>query len=446
VHQATNRMRGMTLLESVTALIILATLSAVFVTLGASLMDTRRATVTETDLSRIYTAIVGDPKLNTYGYLGDVGDYPSSLADLVSPSSVPAGWNGPYLSEARLEANVLYDSFGSPIEYFQPGPGALPASPTDGLALISRGPDRNSTDIAGNPNQRSAFAGVLPSDAAYVSADGNADNVVWPHFTDNVKLLDYQSLGHLSINILSFDDAPAVSSWLPACPNYYDVVLVSLPRNANEAYVNYNPGGASFDLLQGLYVLKVFTSGSTTPIWQEQIAIRPGNSVNRNVSLPGVNSSLSATVQLRFFNDLADPLQFYQGATSLGTVNAGSNNNMAPFSANRCSRIIVQDTSTNLLADAYIQPYAPSPINRRYNTNATCSMTFANQSYNTVAIYSDSLLIGTVGKRGNKRAKSFTVRQGDQLTFKNQQNSPISSTSVGASYTVVCPSPQTAQF
>src|SRR5260370_39320553 len=134
VHQATNRMRGMTLLESVTALIVLATLSAVFVTLGASLMDTRRATVTETDLSRIYTAIVGDPKLNTYGYLGDVGDYPSSLADLVSPSSVPAGWNGPYLSEARLESNVLYDSFGSPIEYFQPGPGALPASPTDPLA------------------------------------------------------------------------------------------------------------------------------------------------------------------------------------------------------------------------------------------------------------------------------------------------------------------------
>ena len=114
-------------------------------------------------------------------------------------------------------------------------------------------------------------------------------------------------------------------------------------------------------------------------------------------------------------------------------------------SANRCSRIIVQDTSTNLLADAYIQPYAPSPIKRRYNTNATCSMTFANQSYNTVAIYADSLLIGTVGKRGNKRVKSFTVRAGDELTFKNQDNLVVSST-LGVSYTAVCPTPPIAQF
>src|SRR6266850_1124739 len=444
-HKDANRMRGMTLLESVTALTIVAILTAVFAGLGASLLDTKRANTTENDLANIYSAIAGDPKLNTYGYLGDVGDYPSSLADLISPSPVPPGWNGPYLSDARLEANVLYDAFGSPIEYFQPGPGALPASPTDQLALISRGPDRSSTNTADNPNQRSAFGGVLPSDPAYAAASGNADNVAWPHFTDNLKLLDYQSLGRLSVNILSFDDAPNLSSWLPACPNYYDVVLVSVSRNANEAYVNYNPGGASFDLLQGLYVLKVFTSGSTTPIWQEQIAIRPGDSVNRNISLPGVNSSLSATVQLKFFNDLADPLQFYQGATSLGTVNAGSNNDMGAFSANRCSRIIVQDTSTNLLADAYIQPYAPSPIKRRYNTQPACSMTFANQSFNTVAIYSDSLLIGTVGKRGNKRVKSFTVRAGDELTFKNQDNLAISST-LGVSYTVVCPSPPIAQF
>jgi len=435
--------RGMTLIESVTALTITAILTSVLLTLGTSLLDTQRARSTESDLSAIYNAIVGDPKLNTFGYLGDVGDYPSSLADLISPNPVPPGWNGPYLWDARLEANVLYDAFGGPIEYFQPSPDALPQYRTDQLALISRGPDRSSTNAAADPNQGSMFSGILPSDPAYLSGSGNGDNIAWPHFTDNVKLLDYPSLGRLSVNVLSFDDA--MSSWVPACPNYYDVVVISVPRNLNEAYVNYNPGGASFDLLQGLYVVKVFVSGSTTAIWQEQTAIRPGDSISRNISLPGLNSSISATAQLKFFNGLTDTLQFYQGPTSLGTIAGGSNNDMAPFSANRCSRIIVRNMTTSLLADAYIQPYTPSPIKKRYNTNATCNMTFANETYSTVAIYSDNLLIGTIGKRGNKRVKSFTVRQGDELTFKDQGNSPITSGTVGASYSIVCPA-TTAQF
>ena len=72
-------------------------------------------------------------------------------------------------------------------------------------------------------------------------------------------------------------------------------------------------------------------------------------------------------------------------------------------------------------------------------------MTFANQTYNAVAIYSDNLLVGTVGKRSNKRAKSFTVRVGDVLTWKDQTNAGVSSSNLGASYTVACPA-TTAQF
>ena len=54
-------MRGMTLLESVTALTIVAILATMFVVLGASLLDTERSNTTEDDMARIYTAIVGDP-------------------------------------------------------------------------------------------------------------------------------------------------------------------------------------------------------------------------------------------------------------------------------------------------------------------------------------------------------------------------------------------------
>jgi len=72
-------------------------------------------------------------------------------------------------------------------------------------------------------------------------------------------------------------------------------------------------------------------------------------------------------------------------------------------------------------------------------------MTFANQTYNTIAVYDDGMLIGAAGKRGNKRAKSLTVRAGDVITWKDETNTARNSTNLGASYTVACPA-STAQF
>src|SRR5215831_9200425 len=93
---------GFTLLEVATSLMVLAILAAMLVPLATSLMDGTRASTAETDLAKIYTAIVGDPKQNTYGYLGDVGAFPASLLDLVQqPAGNPPGWNGPYLSDVR---------------------------------------------------------------------------------------------------------------------------------------------------------------------------------------------------------------------------------------------------------------------------------------------------------------------------------------------------------
>jgi hypothetical protein len=315
--------------------------------------------------------------------------------------------------------------------------------------LISRGPDRTSTfytaNPATNPNIRLAtFLGTSPA-GAYASQPDNADNVVYPYFTDNSKLLDYQSLGKLSINISNFDDNTAVNALIPGCPNYYDVSITSIPRNAVEAYVTYNPGGASFDLLQGLYLVKIFVSGTTAPLWQEQLAINPDNTISRSVALSGVNSSLFSTFVLQILNTLAsgNNLQFYQGATSLGTVNAGAAaTNLT--ATNRCSRILVRNTGVNQLVDSFIMPNGPAGMIRRYNSAATCSMTFANATYNTIAIYSDNLLIGTVGKRGNKRVKQFTVRVGDRLTFVDETQTARTG-GLASPYTVACPA-STATF
>jgi hypothetical protein len=112
------RSAGFTVLEIAAALFILALMAAVFAPLASGLIDTNRSNAELDTLRAIYTAIVGDPKSNTFGYLGDVGDYPSSLIDLVQSPGLP-GWNGPYLSNVRIENGILYDQFGGAIEYFQ---------------------------------------------------------------------------------------------------------------------------------------------------------------------------------------------------------------------------------------------------------------------------------------------------------------------------------------
>src|SRR5437868_4524703 len=99
------RSRGFTVIEVTVALIIIAVIAAVLAPLASSLMNVTRANTAYNDLGNVYNAIVGNPAAGTFGYLGDVGDFPTSLMDLVTiptsglGSAAGAGWNGPYLND-----------------------------------------------------------------------------------------------------------------------------------------------------------------------------------------------------------------------------------------------------------------------------------------------------------------------------------------------------------
>src|SRR5436853_6192533 len=149
-----NSSAGASLLEIILILTVLAIMATLFVPLASGLVDVQRTNGQTDELKTIYTAIVGDPKSNTFGYLGDVGFYPSRLLDLIQrPASNPSGWNGPYISDVRIENGILYDQLGGAVEYFQPALPLPPTVATDQLALISKGPDRGSTNPATHSNQ-----------------------------------------------------------------------------------------------------------------------------------------------------------------------------------------------------------------------------------------------------------------------------------------------------
>jgi hypothetical protein len=428
------RTSGFTLLEIAMILIVVSIMATALVPLASGLTDARRANGQADELRQLYVAIVGDSDSNTFGYLGDVGDYPASLLDLVDrPASNPPGWNGPYISNVRIENGILYDQFGGAIEFFKPILPLPPAVQTDQVALISKGPDRTSTNTAANPNQSGSFAGTLPSASSYASASGNADNITFPNATDNTNLVNYQSLGQVVFNISNFDENANIADFAPGCPGVYDIIVSSTTHptvaNPNEAYMTYAPGGASVDLLQGTYLAKVQVTGSRFSVWQEQITVQPGKKLTKNLWLPGVNSSnLLSTVILNVTNNLPDDLQTQQDGSNVGGK-VNKNGGTGAISVRRCVRINMQDATgaSKPIVDSFIMPnfaytkrYVPAPT--------FYTLTVTNTSINTVAIYDDGVLIGTAGMRGNQRIKTFSVQSGDVVSIRDDNNALVEPT------------------
>jgi type II secretory pathway pseudopilin PulG len=418
--------KGFSIIEAVAALMILAIMAGLLIPVANSLVDTQRTATAREDLRAIYSAIVGNPNQNTFGYLGDVGDYPSSLMDLVqtptgaAPATCPSWscWNGPYLSNARIDSGLLLDVFGAPVEYFQT---ATAGNVSDNLTIISKGPDRSSSNTT-NTNNRTPFLGTLPTNSAYVSQIGNADNVAYPSFVDNPGVLKYQNVGTLSYNLYNFDSNTLVNANVPGCPALYTVQITSVPRGANDSIgLAYNPGGTSIDLVQGLYRVRVSAPTATGSLWEEQVSIKPGAHVAQTINLGAlVNSSATATYTLTVINNIGFTIRVYEFGTSLGTVNNGATGNFA--GTNACSRISVVNNASNAPVDAFTYPNMN--YTKRYGATNLYTLTVTNSGANNqLKVNEQGLLIGLVGSEGNKKTKSFlNVRQGSTVTIMDANN------------------------
>ena len=192
---------GLTLLELVVVVTILAILVTAIVPLTAHFSAESKVTATNASLTEIRNAIMGTPGAS--GYFGDTGQLPTTLKDLfVNPfSSGPLatfnrdtnlGWHGPYLvsggmfnSSGNLDASFLptnggvriygndsdpaiLDAWGHPIvlQISNQGPPPTPAANIAFARLVSAGqngvldtPQNPSLDAYSNPYPSSSSRG-----------------------------------------------------------------------------------------------------------------------------------------------------------------------------------------------------------------------------------------------------------------------------------------------
>jgi|GEM_PF-1305840 len=140
---------GFTLIEIIVAMAILSILAGAMVPMMYRVWESNENALTRARMADLKTAIAGDPNLyqqgirSHYGFIGDVGDLPTHLDDLLVNSGAWAGWNGPYLGGGFDSATFNRDAWGRAIVYAIPAAPLFVAGEEVAATLRSAGIDGN---------------------------------------------------------------------------------------------------------------------------------------------------------------------------------------------------------------------------------------------------------------------------------------------------------------
>ena len=107
--------KGLSLIEVIIILAVLAVLVALLVPSSVQVLTGARRDTTLDEMENLQIAMIGDPNLknsgvrSSFGYIGDMGNLPATLDDLLTQGAQPAyafnsslgvgaGWRGPYIT------------------------------------------------------------------------------------------------------------------------------------------------------------------------------------------------------------------------------------------------------------------------------------------------------------------------------------------------------------
>lgn len=239
--------KGFTIIELLMGLAVVAIVSTMAIDLLTGSVEEERFTETVNEMKNIRDALIGNPDAldlgsrTRFGYLGDVGDLPTTAQGLAALLTLPTGvssyafsstanygigWNGPYVQVSDPGTSIINDAFGTAYVYTNDGINP----PT----LVSRGADAT----AGGTGLDQDITITLSTELTFATVDGYILNNGAPFSgTATIELYQPDGDGDLLTDSVSIDSTSSGHFQFTSVPFGIRSVKVSIPDNTNPSAV-----------------------------------------------------------------------------------------------------------------------------------------------------------------------------------------------------------------